>query len=864
MKYNSFVVKRPWSAFWHYLGVCFLQYHVMFKIVWDKETGGVLLTTKVTKETLGISPRPVFWEELDLIGLNTLGWKYPHSNAPLLWAINKQYWYRGEMVFEVKGANIYDSPTVIFAPQKEKLTLKPINMKKMLERNSDLMFLLESEAIEFIRDIFTTYSAATKSVDKIQANQLDFEALKQQMEKKTRKKMAIVKEDCDSFDIMPLEVAKESGKRIYQGTRVDYFLASFSGGKDSQVVLDLVTRAIPPTSFEVIYSDTGYELPSSLELYENVKKYYVDKFPELKFSIARNHENVINYWDKIGTPSDSHRWCCTVMKTAPLYRMFKVPGTNKQAKVLTFEGVRAEESTRRSEYQRIGKGVKHSIAINARPILRWNQIEIFLYIFQHSLPINKAYRSGITRVGCVICPFSSEWNEFVASKKYNKELCPFLTRLEDNAQRIGVKDYKDYIKSGNWKRRYSGNSVKIDTLIKFRQTSDEFNAQIENPNEDILEWLFAIGSYTLHNSKSHTKGDMNYKGNIYPFEIETKDKNLSLTFYNCKDVVFIGLLKRVLYKTAYCHHCEVCEVECPTGALSVLPNAKINQNLCIHCNKCLTFHDKGCIVANSLSQTINTNMNAQTGIDRYKNFGLKEEWVDSFFTNPLEFWDSEHGLNKQYQVPALKNWLKDAEIVDDKYEITSLGRVLHQIYQDNPSIVWEIIWINLTYNSFIAKWFSSRVNANTPFTGKMLEQMIQSEFPVYKDKTVHNAVYQLTRTLKESPIGSELEQYNIIDKENALRQPYTGLSLEATAYSIYKYAENKGISFLRVSDLYRTNEENGVGREFCIDRPTLLKKLRSLSSEANRVLVAELNMGLDHITLRDELDATKALSLVYR
>ena len=72
------------------------------------------------------------------------------------------------------------------------------------------------------------------------------------------------------------------------------------------------------------------------------------------------------------------------------------------------------------------------------------------------------------------------------------------------------------------------------------------------------------------------------------------------------------------------------------------------------------------------------------------------------------------------------------------------------------------------------------------------------------------------------------------------------------------------ISFLRVSDLYRTNEENGVGREFCIDRPTLLKKLRSLSSEANRVLVAELNMGLDHITLRDELDATKALSLVYR
>lgn len=45
----------------------------MFKITWDSETGGVLLSSKVTKETLGISPRPVFFEELDLLGLDRLG-----------------------------------------------------------------------------------------------------------------------------------------------------------------------------------------------------------------------------------------------------------------------------------------------------------------------------------------------------------------------------------------------------------------------------------------------------------------------------------------------------------------------------------------------------------------------------------------------------------------------------------------------------------------------------------------------------------------------------------------------------------------------------------------------------------------------
>lgn len=49
----------------------------MYKITWDKETGGVLLHTHIVEGTLGISPRPVFYEELDLIGLDKAGWTYP-------------------------------------------------------------------------------------------------------------------------------------------------------------------------------------------------------------------------------------------------------------------------------------------------------------------------------------------------------------------------------------------------------------------------------------------------------------------------------------------------------------------------------------------------------------------------------------------------------------------------------------------------------------------------------------------------------------------------------------------------------------------------------------------------------------------
>ena len=389
----------------------------MYKVEWDKQTRGVKLSALATENTLGTSPRPVFFEELDLLKMNVdFGWKYPHCEEPLMWCIQKTYYYCGEKIFDVHGANLYDSAVVTLVDDKKRgLTLKPVDVKRMLQVCNDEMFLLESEAIEFIRDTYDTYSRASELTDKYMANQVDFEILASRTEKKSKQKMAIVKQDCDSFDIMPETEAEKQGKKILKTTKIDFFLASFSGGKDSQVVLDLCTRALPPDAFQVIYSDTGYELPSSLKLYEEVQAYYHEKFPTLKFSLAKNHESVLNYWDKIGTPSDTHRWCCTIMKTAPLYRTFKLPGTNKQARVLTIDGVRSEESVKRSSYERIGKG-KHTNITNVHPILNWNTAEIFLYLFRNTLPINLSYRIGKARVGCIVCPFSTSWDDMIVKE----------------------------------------------------------------------------------------------------------------------------------------------------------------------------------------------------------------------------------------------------------------------------------------------------------------------------------------------------------------------------------------------------------------------------------------------------------------
>ncbi len=46
----------------------------MYKITWDKETGGVLLHSRIVEGTSGTSPRPVFREALDAIGVERGGW----------------------------------------------------------------------------------------------------------------------------------------------------------------------------------------------------------------------------------------------------------------------------------------------------------------------------------------------------------------------------------------------------------------------------------------------------------------------------------------------------------------------------------------------------------------------------------------------------------------------------------------------------------------------------------------------------------------------------------------------------------------------------------------------------------------------
>lgn len=850
----------------------------MFKVIWDAEYNGVRLTMSAKGEALSVTPRPVFWEELDLLGLNNMGWIYPHVDEPLLWACDRRYFYKGQFVLEVKGGNVFDAPTVIQQDGYESLVIKPVDMERLRSRNEDTMFIIEHEAMDFINQTYRRYKNI-REVSQMNPD-LDFQRLASKLEKQTKEEHVVVKEDCDSFDVMPLSKAEEQGKTPILTSKVDIFVTSFSGGKDSQVVLDLVSRVVPAEDFVVIYSDTGYELPPSLELYSEIKNYYVQKYPSLKFYTAKNHKPVLDYWDEIGTPSRIHRWCCSVMKSAPLSKLLKeIVGKGKQPNAILFDGVRAEESPSRSSRSRIGKNVKHNKIINVSPILEWNATEIYLYILLNGLPVNDAYRQGLSRVGCVICPYSSTWSEDLCGQLYPNTLSPFIDKIREGLEDSKTAGIENYIRTGRWKMRAGGRYIHNESNVNFMDTAPDFRAIILKPKENLLTWLRVLGDINMNQDGAVSYIDLNHQKHIYKCILEEKNDTqiLEVKGIDPKDVVFISHLKKICYKTTYCVHCEVCEVECPTGALTVVPRVSIDKDKCVHCMKCIDFDGKGCHAASSIStsdtsiitnQIKNMAQTSKSGINRYNDgMGMRENWVEKYFDSYQTFFDNnEHGLNPKYQIPPFINWLREARILNQEDKgISEEGLLMAKAYQSKPQIVWELIFIGLCDNSEICSWFHSSIEFNRSYTREEMDVILQDSYPDLKDRTLRNPFNSLLNTFKESLLGSSIP-VGIISKEHnkvmLMRQPHENISLVATAYSLFRYAERKNRYSLTISELYDKNQIEGIYRQFGISKDTLQRLLLSLQEEDNHVLRAELNMGLDNILLRDDLTSLDILKLM--
>ena len=89
------------------------------------------------------------------------------------------------------------------------------------------------------------------------------------------------------------------------------WIIGFSGGKDSTVTSDLVTRAFSTNSITHIFGDTTLEFPSTIEY----ARRYRDTHPFAIFQTAKNEEQ--DFYDvcyDIGPPARMMRWCCSMLK----------------------------------------------------------------------------------------------------------------------------------------------------------------------------------------------------------------------------------------------------------------------------------------------------------------------------------------------------------------------------------------------------------------------------------------------------------------------------------------------------------------------------------------------------------------------
>ena len=64
----------------------------MFKIKWDSENNGVVLSEYIEESEEIIAPRPVYVEEMRMLGLNEV-FILPEENVPVCWEIDKKYFY---------------------------------------------------------------------------------------------------------------------------------------------------------------------------------------------------------------------------------------------------------------------------------------------------------------------------------------------------------------------------------------------------------------------------------------------------------------------------------------------------------------------------------------------------------------------------------------------------------------------------------------------------------------------------------------------------------------------------------------------------------------------------------------------------
>lgn len=396
-------------------------------------------------------------------------------------------------------------------------------------------------------------------------------------------------------------------------------MISFSGGKDSTVVADLVTRTLGDGDKKIlhIFGDTTLEFPLT---YEYVNRYKQNHYKTPVISSRNRDKNFLELCSLIGPPSRVMRWCCTIFKTGAITRKIEKVFRNKKH-IITFYGIRRSESVSRSKYEKESESPKIRKQTVVSPVIDWYDFDIWLYLLSKKIDFNAAYRLGYSRVGCWCCPNNSQWSEFL-SKLHMPELYgQFRQTIVDFASQIGKPDPEEYVDSGNWKARQGGNGVEMaqKSIIEFTPCATEensFNYELQRPiSEQLYELFKPFGrlDFQMGNARLGEVYIIDLKGQIaLKLQGRIGKSKLKVTIYKPNLAGARNLkgaeekIKCQITKYQMCMGCLACEGTCREDAITIREkDGEISYNIsdskCIRCGQCVGHFIGGCYMRKVLT-----------------------------------------------------------------------------------------------------------------------------------------------------------------------------------------------------------------------------------------------------------------------
>jgi len=367
-------------------------------------------------------------------------------------------------------------------------------------------------------------------------------------------------------------------------------LISFSGGKDSTVASHIVMNGLGRSDVLHVFADTTIEFPDT---YQYIREFQ-QQHPLTPFIQSKSNLDFFQTAESIGPPSRILRWCCTTHKTNPLAKL--IDSMSPEQGVLTFDGVRRSESTRRSKYPRIS--TKHKIAreILASPILKWTDLDVWLYLLFHELIFNQAYKKGFRRVGCLYCPFNSAWSQEMIGNRYPQKGGKWQTFLSKQAQRMQHPNPEIFTDQG-WRARAGGRGLdhykSVIESIPCKLSDDAVMYQLLSGDIRLVHhFLRPLGpqsrvssddfaeTFLIHDQKSHEI--------LASVEIGYVDQAIRINYLIKKyRRLFQQRVEKQLKKLQTCIFCGACGAKCKIKALNSEGEFVVDDSKCISCLSCV-------------------------------------------------------------------------------------------------------------------------------------------------------------------------------------------------------------------------------------------------------------------------------------